>query len=66
MKNWSGRKEFLLKKETPLIVENVNVGFMKFFQNLWFVGFDKAGHMVPRDLPETSIIVIDKFLSGSL
>jgi carboxypeptidase C (cathepsin A) len=66
MKDWSGRKQFLSKREMPLIVNNENVGFMMFFQNLWFIGLDKAGHMVPRDLPETSMIILEKFMNGTL
>ena len=66
MKDWSGRKQFLQKKEMPLIVNNENVGFWKFFQYLWFIGLDKAGHMVPRDLPETSMIILEKFMNGTL
>ena len=66
MKTWSGRSEFLNKTEMPLIFKNKTVGFVKSFQNLWFVGLDKAGHMVPKDVPETALFLIEKFANGTL
>jgi carboxypeptidase C (cathepsin A) len=66
MNYWQGRTDFLQKKEIPLILKGVKAGFMKSHQNLWFVGLDKAGHMVPKDLPETSLLLIEKFINGTL
>ena len=66
MKKWSGRKEFLQQEHQPLVLNNKPVGFIKSARNLIFAGINDAGHMVPKDQPETSLALLEKFLNGTL
>lgn len=66
MKTWSGKEELLQQERQPLVINNQTVGFIKSVQNLVFAGLDDAGHMVPRDLPEVSLLLMEKFFKGTL
>jgi serine carboxypeptidase-like clade 4 len=66
MTNWSGRNKFVKQEARPLLVYNKSVGFIKSAQNLIFVGLDNAGHFVAKDLPEASLIMLERFTNGTL
>ncbi len=66
MSNWSGRNQFVEQEAKLFIVNNKTVGFIKSVQNLIFLGLDNAGHFVPKDLPEVSLIMLEKFTNGTL
>ena len=66
MTAWSGRNQFVGQEAKPFTVNNKTVGFIKSAQNLIFIGLDNAGHFVPKDLPEASLIMLEKFTRGTL
>jgi carboxypeptidase C (cathepsin A) len=66
MKTWSGKEEFLQLRQRPLVMKNITIGFIKSVGNLRFVGIDDAGHMVPRDQPEWTLLLLERFLNGNL
>ncbi len=47
-------------------MKNITIGFIKSVGNLRFVGIDDAGHMVPRDQPEWTLLLLERFLNGNL
>ena len=63
MKNWSHRDQFQQQDTQPLIIKNTTVGFFKSAGNLQFVGIDNAGHFVPEDHPEISLLLFDEFIN---
>lgn len=66
MSDWSGRNQFVTQVAEPFQVNNKSVGFIKSVQNLIFIGLDNAGHLVPKELPEASLIMLEKFTNGTL
>ena len=66
MTDWSGRNQFVEQEAKPFIVNNKTVGFIKSVHNLVFIGLDNAGHFAPKDLPEASQIMLEKFTNGTL
>ena len=46
--------------------KNASAGFTKSAGNLWLVGIDDAGHMAPKDHPEITLFLVEKFLRGSV
>lgn len=37
-------------------------GQYKFWDKLWFVGVDGAGHLVPADQPERALFVVNSWI----
>jgi carboxypeptidase C (cathepsin A) len=66
MKTWGGKEEFLRQKKRPLLIKNEKIGFIKSVKNLTFVGVDGAGHVVPKNQPEKSLLLLESFLNDTL
>ena len=66
MKTWSKRIDFIQQEPKPLMFKNASAGFTKSAGNLWLVGIDDAGHMAPKDHPEITLFLVEKFLRGSV
>ncbi len=39
-------------------------GWVKTWNNLWFVFVNKAGHLVPKDQPRSSFNMMNHFING--
>lgn len=55
---WYAQNEWLKTK-----FKNVGYGLARNYQNLWFIKFSAAGHMVPQDQPENSLKMLDWFMN---
>ena len=63
---WNGRDEWIVAQRYAWLphADAAPAGFMKEFENLLFLKVLNAGHMVPMDLPETSLEMMKIFVSG--
>lgn len=64
---WAGLSNFISSKKTPMYPNSssTNTGaFVKSYDNFSFYYIMSAGHMVPSDQPEMSLVVLDKILNN--
>ncbi|XP_027085115.1 serine carboxypeptidase-like [Coffea arabica] len=63
---WSGQKDFEAAPDVPFVVDSVEAGLHKGHGPLSFLKVHDAGHMVPMDQPKASLVMIEKWMQGTL
>lgn len=63
---WSGQKDFEAAPNVPFIVDSWEAGVHKSHGPLSFLKVHDAGHMVPMDQPKASLVMIGKWMQGTL
>jgi carboxypeptidase C (cathepsin A) len=61
---WKSQKEFVAAPIEQWKVNGELAGWKKRYENFQFVRVHKAGHMVPMDVPEVALAMINEFLSS--
>ncbi|XP_064478578.1 retinoid-inducible serine carboxypeptidase-like [Ornithodoros turicata] len=64
--DWPGIQEFRQAKKKPMTVGKFTSAFYKSYKNLVMFWILKAGHMVPRDAPQSAIAMVQMILAGKV
>lgn len=65
--DWSGKAGFNKEIDRPYKDPNGDdIGLLRKYDNLSFLQFYQAGHMVPMDQPEKSLVMFNDFLNNKL
>lgn len=59
---WKGNDRFNKLDFSQYILNNKTIGSKKEVDNLMFIKFYNAGHMVPMDQPENALLMINNFI----
>ena len=63
---WSGQKEFNSAPYKEWLVNGQPAGQLKQYKNFQFLRVYNAGHMVPMDQPNNSLVMLQTFMMGTL